>query len=60
MLTDGAAFRFTEVPNGLVTGTVTDANDGEPIEGAVVEALTSGRSTQTAADGTYQLRLLPG
>lgn len=60
VLTDDAAFRYAEVPSGLVSGTVTDANDGEPIEGAVVEALTSGRSTQTDADGTYQLRLLPG
>ena len=60
VLTNESAFRYTEVPSGLVTGTVTDANDGEPIEGAVVEALTSGRSTETAADGTYQLRLLPG
>jgi subtilisin family serine protease len=60
VLTDDAAYRFTEVPSGLVTGTVTDLNDGEPIEGAVVEALTSGRSTETAADGTYQMRLLPG
>ena len=60
VLTDNAAFRFTEVASGLVSGTVTDANDGEPIEGAVVEAFTSGRSTETAADGTYQLRLLPG
>ena len=60
VLTDDAAFRFTEVPSGLVVGTVTDANDGEPIEGAVVEALGSGRSTETAADGTYLLRLLPG
>ncbi len=60
VLTDEAAFRFTTVPSGLVSGTVTDLNDGEPIEGAVVEALTSGRSTETAADGTYELRLLPG
>ena len=60
VISDGSAFRFTEVPSGLVTGTVTDANDGLPIEGAVVEALGSARSTETAADGTYSLRLLPG
>jgi subtilisin family serine protease len=60
VISAGSAFRFTEVPSGMVTGTVTDANDGEPIAGAVVEALGSGRSTETAADGTYQLRLLPG
>ena len=60
VISDNSAFRFTEVASGLVTGTVTDLNDGAPIEGAVVEALGSGRSTETAADGTYQLRLLPG
>ena len=60
VLTSQSAYRFTEVATGLVTGTVTDANDGQPIEGAVVEALDSGRSTQTGADGTYELRLLPG
>ena len=60
VLTSQSAYRFTEVSTGLVTGTVTDANDGQPIEGAVVEALDSGRSTETVADGTYELRLLPG
>ena len=60
VLEEDVAFRFTEVPSGLVTGTVTDANDAAPIEGAVVEALGSGRATETAADGTYELRLLPG
>lgn len=60
VLTNDSAFRFTEVPTGLVLGTVTDANDGLPIAGASVEALGSGRSTRTADDGTYQLRLLPG
>jgi subtilisin family serine protease len=60
VISDNSAFRFTEVPSGMVSGTVTDANDGEPVEGAVVEALGSGRSTETAADGTYHLRLLTG
>ena len=60
ILDTDVAYRFSEVPSGLVTGTVTDANDGLPIGGAEVEALDSGRSTRTADDGTYQLRLLPG
>lgn len=60
ILANQSAFRFSEVPTGLVTGTVTDANDGLPIAGATVEALGSGRSTRTADDGTYSLRLLPG
>ena len=60
VLETNVAYRFSEVPSGLVTGTVTDANDGLPVAGAEVEALGSGRSTHTAEDGTYQLRLLPG
>ena len=36
---------------GLVRGTVTDANDGLPVVGATVEAVGSGRSTHTDADG---------
>mgnify|MGYP006150450985 CR=1 FL=1 len=31
VLTDASAFRYTEVPSGLVTGTVTDANDASAI-----------------------------
>ena len=60
VLEDESAFRYSVVPTGLLTGTVTNANDGLPIAGAVVEALGSGRSTTTAEDGTYDLRLLPG
>ncbi|HEX7197160.1 MAG TPA: carboxypeptidase regulatory-like domain-containing protein, partial [Candidatus Limnocylindria bacterium] len=60
VLAANTAFRITEVPTGLVRGTVTDANDGLPVAGALVEAVGSGRSTTTDAEGTYQLRLLPG
>ena len=60
ILSANTAYRFSEVPTGLVRGTVTDANDGLPVAGATVEAVGSGRSTTTDADGAYQLRLLPG
>ena len=60
ILANDSAFRFTEVPTGLVRGMVTDANDGLPIPGATVEALGSGRSTRTDVNGEYALRLLPG
>lgn len=54
------AYRFEIVPSGLVHGTVTDLNDGLPIAGATVSASPGLRSTTTAADGTYSLRLRPG
>ncbi|HET7473966.1 MAG TPA: carboxypeptidase regulatory-like domain-containing protein [Candidatus Limnocylindrales bacterium] len=54
------AFRYELVPSGLVHGTVTDANDDGPIAGATVTATPGGRTTHTAADGTYSLRLRPG
>lgn len=46
---------------GTLTGTVTDADTGDPIDGATVAV--SGefdRSTTTAVDGTYSLRLPTG
>ena len=54
------AFRYEPVPNGSVTGTVTDANDGLPVGGAVVTADPGGRSDTTDAAGAYALRLRPG
>jgi subtilisin family serine protease len=59
-LTANSAFRYEIVPSGLVHGTVTDANDGEPVAGASVTATPGGRTTTTADDGTYGLRLRPG
>jgi hypothetical protein len=44
---------------GEVTGTVTDA-DGQPLVGARVVAVGTGRSTTTASDGRYRLLLEPG
>lgn len=54
------AWRYEVVPTGVVSGTVTDANDGLPVAGATVTAEPGGRTATTAADGTYSLRLLPG
>lgn len=55
-----SAWRFELVPSGIVTGTVTDANDGEPISGATVSASPGLGATTTGDDGTYRLRLYPG
>lgn len=60
LITPNSAFRYERVPSGIVHGTVTDANDGLPIGGARITASPGGRTTTTAADGTYSLRLRPG
>ena len=54
------AYRYQPMPSGIITGTVTDRNDGEPIVGATVSAQPGLGSTKTAEDGTYSLRLYPG
>jgi hypothetical protein len=59
-LTPSVAFRYELVPSGIVHGTITDANDGDPIAGATVTAAPGVASARTAADGTYSLRLYPG
>ena len=55
-----SAYRYQPMPSGIVHGTVTDRNDGEPIAGATVTATPGVGSTKTADDGTYSLRLHPG
>ena len=60
VLGPNSAIRISEVPTGIVTGVVTDANDGSPIVGATVKAMPGGRTAQTDETGTYRLRLLPG
>ena len=60
LVTPNAAYRYELVPSGLVHGTVTDLNDGQPIAGADVAAAPGLGATKTADDGTYSLRLYPG
>lgn len=60
-LSNTQSIRFVPPPMGMVTGTVTDANDSEPVAGATVRALrgsTVAGTATTAADGTYSMRLL--
>jgi hypothetical protein len=48
-------------PVGTLTGTVTDASSGSPIEGAAVHAAgPSDRTTFTGADGSYSITLPVG
>ena len=63
VLSDAQSIRFRPPPTGRVTGTVTDANDGLPLAGASVRALSGSTVVGTAttgADGTYDVRLLLG
>ena len=55
-----SAVRIETVPVAILSGTVSDANDGSPISGASVAAEPGGRSTSTDGDGHYELRLLAG
>ena len=60
LVSANVAYRYEVVPSGIVSGTVTDANDDLPIAGAVVTADPGGRTVSTGADGTYSLRVRPG
>ncbi|MEV5602516.1 S8 family serine peptidase [Streptomyces sp. NPDC052299] len=55
-LRDGMAIRFRPEGHAVVSGTVTDANDGQPVAGATV-TVTRGTTTvgtaTTRADGAY-------
>jgi subtilisin family serine protease len=55
-----SGYRYSIVPTGVVSGTVTNANDGMPVAGATITAQPGGRSATTDADGRYSLRLVPG
>lgn len=44
---------------GRVQGTVTNATTGGPVAGAVVTVASTGQSTTTGADGTYQIADVP-
>ena len=63
VLSDDRSIRFVPPPNGFVTGTVTDANDQRPIEGATLTARQGATvigTTNSAADGRFSLRLKVG
>ncbi len=60
LIEPNSAIRIEQVASGLVHGTVVDRNDGQPIADAVVTAAPGGRTTHTAGDGTFSLRLRPG
>ncbi|MGH3713529.1 MAG: S8 family serine peptidase [Micromonosporaceae bacterium] len=58
----GTALRFT-TDAGVAVGTVTDANDGEPLAGAAVSVASGGTVVDTAvtgADGGYLVQLPAG
>ncbi|HEV8627572.1 MAG TPA: carboxypeptidase regulatory-like domain-containing protein, partial [Acidimicrobiia bacterium] len=59
-VSNNTAILFTLPPSGFVQGTVTDANDGQPITGATIRALQGAdviRETTTDADGHYRTQL---
>lgn len=60
VVTPNASYRYEVVPTGVVSGVVTNANDGRPVAGAVITAQPGGRSATTDLDGRYSLRLVPG
>ena len=56
----GGAVRFEVMANATITGVVTNANDGGPVEGALVVASPGGQNATTDADGRYSLRVIDG
>jgi hypothetical protein len=60
LLYTGLGIRYVMPRAGFVEGRVTDVADGSPLADVVVRALEDGtevRSTTTAADGTYRMRV---
>ncbi|MEU4509570.1 S8 family serine peptidase [Nonomuraea wenchangensis] len=58
-LSSGQGVTFTASRHGLVTGAVTDANDGDPIAGATVKVGDVATFT-TGADGSFYGQVLAG
>jgi len=58
-LSTGQSLTFTASRHGLVTGLVTDANDGDPLPGATVKVGEVATFT-TGADGTFYGQVLAG
>ncbi|TDD22977.1 S8 family serine peptidase [Nonomuraea diastatica] len=59
VLSTGQALTFTAGRHGLVTGAVTDANDGEPLAGATVKVGDVATFT-TGEDGRFYGQVLAG
>ncbi|MET8003445.1 S8 family serine peptidase [Nonomuraea glycinis] len=59
VVSTGQSLTFTASQHGLVTGVVTDANDGEPLPGATVKIGEVGTFT-TGADGRFSGQVLAG
>jgi len=60
--TESNTLNITIGPGGNISGTVTDADTGDPINGAFVRAVKSNRivsTVRTGMDGTYLLSSLP-
>ncbi len=58
-ISSGQSLTFTASQHGLVTGAVTDANDGEPLPGATVKIGEVATFT-TGADGRFSGQVLAG
>ncbi|MFG1702044.1 S8 family serine peptidase [Nonomuraea sp. M3C6] len=58
-IADGQSLTFAARRHGLVTGTVTDANDGKPLAGATVKVGDAATFT-TGADGTFLGQVVAG
>ncbi|MEO3868119.1 S8 family serine peptidase [Nonomuraea sp. B12E4] len=59
VMSTGQSLAFTASRHGLVTGVVTDANDGRPLAGATVKVGDVATLT-TAEDGTFYGQVLAG
>ncbi|MGN9915095.1 S8 family serine peptidase [Micromonospora palomenae] len=61
-LADGTAIAFRTTRNGVLTGVVTDGNDGQPVVGATVTARVGGATATetTEADGSYLIQAPAG
>lgn len=60
---NGTSILYSLPPSGIVRGVVTDANDGQPVAGAVITAFSGGAQVRTArsnATGQYQLQVPVG
>jgi len=60
LITPNSAYRYEPMPSGIIRGTITDANDLEPIAGATVKATPGLGQVTTGEDGSYSLRVYPG